>query len=270
MRIFTLLMLALLHALPVRAQDRDLAVEVDLELFLAVDVSRSMNPVELDIQRRGYAAALTSPDVVKAIQGGMLGRVALTYVEWAGDRSQRVIVPWTMVRNAEEAAAVANRIETFYDGSLRRTSISGALDYAVQDFEENEFQGLRRVIDISGDGPNNQGRAVLDARADALRQRITINGLPLMTEDALSSIWGIPDLDAYYRNCVIGGPGAFLIPVESWAQFPAAVRRKLILEIADRMPRAAPQVIKAQAQPPYNCLVGEELWERNRTYYLEP
>lgn len=186
------------------------------------------------------------------------------------DQSQRVIVPWTMVRTSQEAAAVANRIETFYDGSLRRTSISGALDYAVRDFAENEFQGLHRVIDISGDGPNNQCRAVLDARADALRQRITINGLPLMTQDALSSIWGIPDLDAYYRNCVIGGPGAFLIPVESWAQFPDAVRRKLILEIAGRMPPATTRVIKAQAHASYNCLVGEEIWERNRTYYLEP
>lgn len=268
MRLIALLALALLHALPARAQD--LEVEVDLELFLAVDVSRSMNPMELDIQRRGYAAALTSPDVIKAIQGGMLGRVALTYVEWAGDRSQRVIVPWTLVRNEAEAGAIADRITSFYDGSLRRTSISGALDYAARAFDTNGFQGLRRVIDISGDGPNNQGRPVLDARAETLSQRITINGLPLMTEDTLSSLWGIPDLDAYYRNCVIGGPGAFMIPVNGWDQFPDAVRRKLVLEIAGLQPPAVARVIKAQASPPYDCLVGEKLWERNRSYFSEP
>ncbi len=268
MRILALFLLTLHLALPARAQD--LAVEVDLELFLAVDVSRSMNVDELDMQRRGYAAALTSPEVVKAITGGMLGRIALTYVEWAGEGSQRVIVPWTLVRNRAEAEAVANRIETFYDSSLRRTSISGALDYATRDFDANGFQGLRRVIDISGDGPNNQGRPVLDARADALSQRITINGLPLMTEDTFSSIWGIPDLDAYYQNCVIGGAGAFMIPVIGWDQFPAAVRRKLVLEIAGHMPHSPARIIKAQAQTPYDCLVGERLWDRNRSYFSEP
>jgi hypothetical protein len=186
MHLIALLSLALAIALPAGAQD--LKVEVDLEPFLAVDVSRSMNPEELDIQRRGYAAALTSPDGIKAISGGMLGRVALTYVEWAGDGSHRVIVPWTLVRSKSEAALVANQIVTFYDGSLRRTSISGAQDYAVRDFDASGFQGLRRVIDISGDGPNNQGRPVLEARSDALAKRITINGLPFVTQDALSSM----------------------------------------------------------------------------------
>jgi hypothetical protein len=268
MRFLVLICFAILSTLPARAQD--LAVEVDLELFLAVDVSRSMNAVELDIQRRGYAAALTSPDVMNAIQSGMLGRVALTYVEWAGDQSQRVIVPWTLVRNEAEARTVANTITAVFDDSLRRTSISGAIDYAVRDFEGNGYQGLRRVIDISGDGPNNQGRPVLDARKDALDKRITINGLPLMTEDALSSLWGIPDLDAYYKSCVIGGPGAFMIPVEGWPQFPDAVRRKLVLEIANLVPTTPARIIKAQASAPYDCLAGEKLWERNRSYFSEP
>lgn len=268
MRLLVLLSLMLFAASPARVQT--LEIEVDLELFLAVDVSRSMNPVELDIQRRGYAAALTSPDVIKAIQSGMLGRVALTYVEWAGDRSQRVIIPWTLIRSDAEARAVADKIIAFYDGSLRRTSISGALDYAVRDFQDNGFQGLRRVIDISGDGPNNQGRPVLDARRDALATGVTINGLPLMTQDALSSLWGIPDLDAYYQNCVIGGAGAFLIPVDGWAQFPAAVRRKLVLEIAGLTPPAPDRLIKAQARAPYDCLVGEGIWQRNRSYFAEP
>lgn len=126
------------------------------------------------------------------------------------------------------------------------------------------------MIDISGDGPNNQGRPVREARADALAQRITINGLPLMTTDSLSTLWGIPDLNDYYRNCVIGGPGAFLIPVKDWPQFPAAVRRKLILEIAGRTSASIPRLIKTQAQAPYDCEIGEKIWQRNRNYYMEP
>lgn len=268
MRFIVMLYLAILPCLPASAQP--LEVEVDLELFLAVDVSRSMNPSELDIQRRGYAAALTSPDVINAIQSGLLGRIALTYVEWAGDRAQRVVVPWTVLRTPDEAAAVAAQITAVFDDSLRRTSISGAIDYAARAFDGNGYQGLRRVIDISGDGPNNQGRPVLDARRDALAQRITINGLPLMTQDTMSTLWGIPDLDAYYRNCVIGGAGAFMIPVDGWAQFPDAVRRKLVLEIADLVPHISDRIIKAQANAPYDCMVGETLWERNRGYFSEP
>ena len=244
------------------------AVEVDLELFLAVDVSRSMSPQELDLQRRGYAEALTSPQVAAALQGGMLGQIAVTYVEWAEDHAQRIIVPWTLVNTPEHAARIAATLTATYDDSLRRTSISGVLDYAAASFRNNGFDGLRRVIDISGDGPNNQGAPVLDARARVLAQGITINGLPLMTQDALSNIWGIPDLDAYYSACVIGGPGAFLIPVRDWAAFPAAVRRKLVLEIASLPP--VPKIIRAQAQPPYDCLVGEKMWEQNRSFFDIP
>lgn len=245
-------------------------VEVDLELFLAVDVSRSMTPQELDIQRRGYASALRSEIVQKAIQSGLLGRIALTYVEWAENHAQRVIVPWTQIASAADAARVAAQITANFDDGMRRTSISGALDYARASFQTNGFRGLRRVIDISGDGPNNQGRPVLEARADTLAEGITINGLPLMTEDALSNIWGIPDLDIYYTRCVIGGPGAFVVPVRGWAAFAGAVRRKLVLEIAARP--VAPRVIKAQhtTPPPYDCLVGEKMWDQNRSYFDIP
>lgn len=250
----------LLQPLRVAAQN----VEVDLELFLAVDVSRSMSPEELDIQRRGYAEALTSPEFQAALDGGLLGRIAITYVEWAEDYAQRVIVPWTLVGSPQHAAIIAATLTAHYDDGLRRTSISGALDYATTSFDSNGFTGLRRVIDISGDGPNNQGRPVLDARARALGKGIVINGLPLMTFDALSAFWGIPDLDIYFENCVVGGPGAFLIPVRGWAQFPDAVRRKLVLEIAGLPPR--PQIIKSQAAAPYDCLVGEKMWEQNRSF----
>ncbi|WP_298912679.1 DUF1194 domain-containing protein [uncultured Roseobacter sp.] len=243
-------------------------LEVDVELFLAVDVSRSMSPAELEIQRRGYAEALTSRQVLQAIESGLLGRVAITYVEWAGEYSQRVIVPWTLLQSPQEAQAIAHQITARFDEGLRRTSISGALIYAAGDFEGNGFSGLRRVIDISGDGPNNQGRPVERARDAALGQGFVINGLPLMTQDALSELWGIPDLDIYYRNCVIGGPGAFVIPVLAWDQFAAAVKRKLVLEIAGLEPR----LIQAQFTPaePYDCLIGEKMWEQNRAYFDIP
>lgn len=148
-----LLFLVLLWLLPATLQAR----EVDVELVLAVDVSRSMSPTELELQRRGYAAALGSEEVIAAIRNGLLGRIALTYVEWAGTGSQRVIVPWTEVGTAEQAQAVAAQIDAYYDDGLRRTSISSALRYAADSIENNGFEGLRRVIDISGDGPNNMG-----------------------------------------------------------------------------------------------------------------
>ncbi|WP_259992304.1 DUF1194 domain-containing protein [Sulfitobacter sp. S190] len=256
------LVLTVLAALPARAR------EVDLELVLAVDVSRSMSPAELELQRRGYAEALTSTAVAEAIEGGLLGRIALTYIEWAGSDSQRVIVPWTEVSSPEGARDVASRITAHYDDSLRRTSISSALRFAAQSIETNGFEGLRRVIDVSGDGPNNMGPPVRAARDEVVAQGITINGLPLMTQDALSEIWGIPDLDAFYAACVIGGPGAFVIPVTRWDAFPAAVTRKLVLEIAGLA--AAQQVWRAQAPAPYDCQVGEKMWQQNRSFFDIP
>ena len=248
------------------------SAEVDLELFLAVDVSRSMSPDELELQRRGYAEALTSLQVAGALKSGLLGRIAITYVEWAEAEAQRVIVPWTLVESPEHAAEIAATLTATYDDSLRRTSISGALEYATAAFEGNGFIGLRRVIDISGDGPNNQGAPVLLARARTLGKGIVINGLPLMTQDAFSNIWGIPDLDAYYENCVIGGPASFMIPVLDWAQFPAAVRRKLVLEIAGLPANRTPvaKIIRAQQPAPYDCMIGEKMWAQRRSFFDIP
>ncbi|GGH20429.1 Protein of unknown function [Cribrihabitans marinus] len=254
-------------ALPLIAQEER---EVDVELFLAVDVSRSMSAAELHIQRRGYAAALRSPEVIAAIEGGLIGVIALTYVEWAGAGSQRVVVPWTLVRGAEDAGRIADRIEADAGAGMRRTSITQAIRYATRDFDGNGFAGLRRVIDVSGDGPNNQGGPVTEARDAATLRGIVINGLPLMTRDALSDRWGIPDLDTYYVRCVIGGPGAFVMPVHDWERFADAVRRKLVLEIAGH--RAAVRAIPAQmrALPPYDCGIGEKIWQRNRRYFDLP
>ncbi len=255
-------MLALLFALaalPARAE-----TEVDMELVLAVDVSRSMSPVELEIQRRGYAEALVSDEVLSAIADGYTGRIALTYMEWAGDGATRVVVDWTLVGSRADAQAVAAELLAHRPYGLRRTSISGALTAAVRLFEDNGFTSFRQVIDVSGDGPNNHGGPVTRARDAAVAAGIVINGLPLMTEDAYGGMWHLDDLDTYYAECVIGGPGAFVIPVRDWSEFPAAVRRKLVLEIA-ALPLPAERIVPVQARPPsYDCLIGEKIWQRNR------
>jgi hypothetical protein len=252
-----------LLALPLGAQTApETDVEVDIELVLAVDVSRSMSPYELEIQRRGYAEALTSHEVLGAIGEGFLGRIALTYVEWAGNGSTRIVVPWTLVSTRAEAEAVAGQLTAEFRPALRRTSISGALLFAARLFDDNGFTAWRRVIDVSGDGPNNHGLPVLRAREIVLGEGIVINGLPLMTRDGFGGMWHLDDLDEYYLNCVIGGPGAFVVPVTDWSQFAAAVKRKLILEIAGLPPRVLPAAEHRAA--PYDCLIGEKIWERNR------
>ncbi|APE44878.1 hypothetical protein BOO69_16805 [Sulfitobacter alexandrii] len=232
-------------------------VEVDLELVLMVDVSRSMSQAELELQRRGYAEALGSTEVFAAVQSGLLQNVALTYVEWAG--TQQVVVDWRVVTTRQDLQDFARQLTTKQDPGLRRTSISGALAFGASMIERNQYAGLRRVIDISGDGPNNLGPGVTFARDDVLARGITINGLPLMTDDGAYSQFNLPDLDVYYQSCVIGGPGAFVIPVVQWSDFGDAVKRKLVLEIAGYEPD--PQVIPAQARDPRDCRVGEKIWE---------
>lgn len=232
---------------------------VDVELILAVDVSQSMTERELEIQRRGYAEALVSDDVIDAIRfGGYHGQVALTYVEWAGMYSQRVIVEWTLIRDRSDAVAFATKLTSNFSTALRRTSISGIIEHSIPAFDKNAFTADRRVIDISGDGPNNDGRAVLTSRARAAARGITINGLPLMTREGMGDQWHLDDLDVYYRECVITGPRAFVIPVWKWQDFPEAVRQKLVLELADRQPNQT-QIRRVDG---YDCLIGEKIWQR--------
>ena len=240
---------------------------VDVELILAVDVSLSMSPRELEIQRDGYVAALTSEQVVNAIRDGVHGKIAITYVEWAGQAVQTVIVPWTIVASLEDAQRVADQLSVHPPNSARRTSISSALDFAADMFAESPHRGMKRVVDVSGDGPNNQGRLVMPARDALTEQGITINGLPLMTGGGYASVYDINDLDLYYRDCVIGGPGAFMIPVNDWSQFPEAVRRKLVLELAGG-PAAGGQglpVVRAQDRGNADCEIGEKMW-RDRSW----
>jgi hypothetical protein len=248
------------------------AEPVDIELVLAVDVSLSMSPDELAIQRDGYVAALTDQRVIDAIQSGMHGKIAVTYVEWAGATTQRVVVPWTAIATREDAAQFAARLSSMPPNSARRTSIANALTFGSDLFAESGFRGFKRVIDISGDGPNNQGPPVDMIRDRVLEQGITINGLPLMTNGGLASPYDVTELDRYYQDCVIVGPGAFLIPVNSWSQFPEAIRRKLVLELAGagspewaRFEAEHPPVRFAQNEQTFDCLIGEKLW-RDRTW----
>lgn len=260
-------------ALMLGLASQSLAVEqVDVELVLAVDVSLSMSPDELEIQRHGYAAALTHERVLQAIAEGAHGKIAVTYVEWAGSTSQIVIVPWTVIANRADAERVIRQLTAKPPNSARRTSISSALEFGSDLFAESAFRGMKRVIDISGDGPNNQGPPVDLIRDGVVAQGITINGLPLMTNGGFGNAYDVEDLDRYYADCVIGGPGAFMIPVNEWSQFPEAIRRKLVMELAGpTSPQwaaeeaAYPPVVLAQARPRYDCLVGEKLW-RDRSW----
>lgn len=242
--------------------------EVDLELALMVDVSRSMSPAELEIQRRGYAAALRSDIVLSAIRSGPLQRIAVSYIEWAG--TQAVIVPWQVMETQADLDAFADALSNAYNPTLRRTSISEALVYGAESMGQNAYHGFRRVIDISGDGPNNQGRPVTDARDRVLDDGIVINGLPLMTRDGFNDRWHLEDLDVYYRSCVVGGWGSFVIPVLTWEEFAEAVLRKLVLEISGRP--VTPGIVPVQYRAPesYDCLVGEKRWEERQRYWQEP
>ncbi len=251
---FRALLLLLGLALPAYAE------EVDVELALMVDVSRSMLPAELALQRRGYAEALRSDEVLSAVQGGFLGRVALSYMEWSWSSESRVIVPWTLIETRDDAEAFANALEGPLNAGSGRTSIAFALDFATQSILTNNFNGLRTVIDISGDGPNNAGPWVNQSRDRAVEAGMVINGLPLMTRDGAGQAWHLEDLDDYYRACVIGGPGAFLVPVHDWKDLADAVRQKIVLELAE----ISNDIWPAQATPAYDCQIGEKLWEEFR------
>lgn len=236
-------------------------VEVDLALVLAVDVSNSMDPEEQELQRDGFVEAFRSPLVQEAIKAGMLGRIAVTYVEWASSSRQTVVVPWRVIDDPASAAAFAARLSEAPTQRAPRTSISGAIDFGARLLRESGVDAARRVIDISGDGANNEGRPVTQARDEALSRGITINGLPIMLNRA-RGYWDVENLDAYYRDCVIGGSGAFMVPVRERQQFAQAIKTKIIREIAGR--DAGSLVVPAQASPPEACAGGFREWERMR------
>ncbi len=236
------------------------SIEVDVELVIAVDVSYSMDPDEQALQRDGYVEGITSPEFLNALKGGMHGRVAVTYLEWAGASDQRILVPWRLIDGPATAQAVAAEIAGQPYRRAYRTSISGALRFSAPLFEGNGFHGIRRVIDVSGDGTNNQGPLVTAVRDDVVAHGITVNGLPIMLKRPNPATMDIENLDIYYEDCVIGGPGAFVIPIRERAQFREATRTKLVLEIAGRMPE--PRVMPTSASAPrISCTIGERMWQ---------
>jgi hypothetical protein len=245
-------------AWPAVAED----LPVDLELVLAVDVSGSMDSDERQLQRSGYVAALRHADVIAAIRAGAYGRIALTFVEWAGPAAQTVIVPWRLIDGPAAADAVAGELSAAPSPSIRGTSIGAALLYTARLFDANGYAGSRLAIDVSGDGPNNIGPPVAPARDATVARGIVVNGLPIMLKVGSG---GLPvGLDLYYQDCVIGGPGAFMLPVREPAQLAEAIRRKLVLEISGRDPPKSKATLLVQAAG-VDCLVGE----KNRPPWLD-
>ena len=240
--------------------EKEAAPSVDVELILAVDVSYSMDLDELAIQREGYAQAIISKEFLQALKTGPNGKIAVTYFEWAASNDQKVIIPWRVIDGPETADAIANEIMKTPIRRASRTSISGAIHFAMPLFDENPYRGLRRVIDISGDGPNNNGAPVTGARDAAVEKGVTINGLPIMVKEPSYSTMDIDNLDFYYEDCVIGGPGAFVVTIKDRDKFREAIRTKLVLEVAGRMPERR-IVPVAASEPRVNCMIGEKIWQ---------
>ncbi|HZH27800.1 MAG TPA: DUF1194 domain-containing protein [Azospirillaceae bacterium] len=227
---------------PAMAED----MSVDVELALAVDVSGSVDEEEARLQREGYIAAITDPEVLDAIRGGTIGRIAVAYFEWSGDSYQRVVASWTLIQDEQSAGTFASTLAEAPYVTGRWTSLSGGIDFAATLMEGNGYEGLRRVIDVSGDGYNNSGRPVTMARDDAVARGITINGLPILN-DRPNPWGGQPpmDLDKYFEENVIGGPGAFIVPARDFRDFGRAIRAKLIREIANLVRTPAPHLAQA-------------------------
>jgi hypothetical protein len=248
------------HQLDQRSADKETVPSVDVELILAVDVSYSMDMDELAIQREGYAQAIVSKEFLQALKTGPNGKISVTYFEWAASSDQKIIIPWRVIDGPETADAVANEIVKTPIRRASRTSISGAINFAMPLFDENPHRGLRRVIDISGDGPNNNGSPVTIARDAALEKGVTINGLPIMVKEPSYSTMDIDNLDFYYEDCVIGGPGSFVVTIKEREKFKEAIRTKLLLEVAGRTPE--PRVVPvAGKEPRVNCMIGEKIWQ---------
>jgi hypothetical protein len=243
-----------------QSAEKENAPIVDVELVIAVDVSYSMDMDELAVQREGYAQAIVSKEFLQALKSLPNGKISVTYFEWAASSDQKIIIPWRVIDGPETADAVASEILRTPIRRASRTSISGAIYFALPLFEANPYRGLRRVIDISGDGPNNNGAPVLGAREVALAKGITINGLPIMVKEPSFSTMDIENLDWYYEDCVIGGPGSFVVAIKDRDKFKEAIRTKLLLEVAGRTPEGR-IVPVAEREPRVSCLIGEKIWQ---------
>ena len=228
--LLAVMVLALL-ALPAPAR----AQSTDLLLVLAADVSRSIDESEFALQRKGYSAAVTDPRVLAAIRGGTTGTIAICFVEWSGAGEQNVVADWTVIHDDEDAGAIAAAILAAPRSFMGRTSISGAIDFAMERFAAAKPQSSRRIIDVSGDGTNNSGRPLIEARDQAVAEGVTINGLAIINDRpnpgyALHTQppGGLPE---WYRQNVIGGPGSFLRVIDDFRSFSDAMTNKLVSEI---------------------------------------
>jgi uncharacterized protein DUF1194 len=233
-RVLRLLILTVTLAFPAASSA---AEQVDLLLVLAADVSRSIDSEKFQLQRDGYAAAITDPRVLEAIKSGRTGRIGVSFVEWSGLTSQRVVIDWTTISDAESAKNFADRLLEAPRSFADRTSISSAIEFAMAHLARAPFESARHTIDVSGDGTNNSGGEVTQARDAAVAQGATINGLVILSETPLA--WN-PDhtnpaggLENYYRNNVIGGPGAFVMAAEGFNSFGRAIVKKMIAEVAE-------------------------------------
>ncbi|MEZ2132371.1 MULTISPECIES: DUF1194 domain-containing protein [unclassified Sinorhizobium] len=230
--------------------------DVDVELVLAVDTSRSMDFEEIRIQREGYVEALRHREFINAVKDGLTGRIAISYFEWAGYVVPDSVIDWQLIETEQDAIDFAGKLEARPIGTQRRTSISTAIAQGAAMLVSSPYHGTRQVIDISGDGTNNAGNPVAPTRDKAIDAGFVINGLALMLRPS-----GAPGgLDKYYADCVIGGPGSFVLPVHKIEDFAVAVRRKLVLEISGLGPPATMEKI-AGDQPATDCMIGERLWQ---------
>jgi len=242
-RILAALLFAGITFIPAAASS---AENVDLLLVLAVDVSRSIDAAKFQLQREGYAAAISDAHVLEAVQSGRNGKIGLTFVEWSGVGAQRVVIDWTAIGDPGSAKDFGDRLLEAPRSFADRTSISGAIEFAMGQFDRAPFEAARHTIDVSGDGTNNAGRDVGALRDEAVAKGITINGLVILSDNPMS--WN-PDhtnppggLDNYYRNNVMGGPGAFVMVAENFNSFGQAIVKKMIAEVAqgrERLPHQA-------------------------------
>lgn len=242
---------------PVTPIEAAAAEQVDVELVLAVDVSRSMDYEEQQLQREGYVAAVKDPAFLSAVRAGMNGRIAIAYFEWAGSPRPESVLQWRIIDGPDSAEKFAAELAARPISGFRGTSISAALSYADSLLESSPAKGFRRVIDISGDGANNAGLPVEAVRDGIVAKGVVINGLPILVRPSQAAM-----LDRYYADCVVGGPGSFVLPIKAAAEFKEAIRRKLILEVSGRLP----QIIPVQDEQGTDCLVGE----KQRRYYTDP
>lgn len=213
------------------------AEPVDLELVIATDVSYSIDAEEARLQREGIIAAFRSPEVIGAIRGGALGRIAVAYIDFSSRPFNKVVIDWQIIEDQTSAYDFADKLAKAPANRGQSTSISDALELAASLIEDNALEGARRVIDVSGDGPNNAGKRVDAVRDAVLAKRITINGLPIINlADQWNSRYFLADLDRYFEGCVTGGAGSFVIVAADFVDFARAIRQKLILEIAGLAP----------------------------------